>query len=102
MVAPTFSFKKSIKKYGLHKAVRILSVFLLQAEALVEAINTSTGVNQLLLAGIERVALGADFHTNVLLGRTSGKDIAAGAADGGLFVLGMDTFLHFVHLFRIM
>jgi hypothetical protein len=48
------------------------------------------------------VALGADFHTNVLLGRTSGKDIAAGAADGGLFVLGMDTFLHFVHLFRIM
>ena len=76
--------------------------FLLHAKTLVEAINTSTGVNQLLLAGIERVALGADFHTNVLLGRTGGKDIAAGAADGGLFVLGMDTFLHFVHLFRIM
>ena len=81
--------------------MRILSVFLLQAEALVEAINTSTSVNQLLLAGIERVALGADFHTNVLLGRTGSKDIAACAADGGLFVLGMDTFLHFVHLFRI-
>ena len=46
--------------------VRNLCV-LLQAEALVEAINTSTGVNQLLLAGIERVALGANFHTNVLL-----------------------------------
>jgi hypothetical protein len=75
--------------------------FLLQAKTLVEAINTSTGVNQLLLAGIERVALGADLNTNVLLGRTSGKDIAASAADGGLFVLGMDTFLHFVHLFRI-
>ena len=81
--------------------MRNFSVVLLQAEALVEAINTSTGVNQLLLAGIERVALGADFHTNVLLGGTSGKDIAAGAANGGLFVLGMDTFLHFVHLFRI-
>ena len=81
--------------------MRILSVFLLQAEALVEAINTSTGVNQLLLAGIERVALGADLNTNVLLGRTGSKDIAAGTADGGLFVLGMDTFLHFVHLFRI-
>ena len=75
--------------------------FLLQVEALVESINTSTGVNQLLLAGIERVALGADFDSDVLLGRTSGKDIAASAADGGLFVLGMDTFLHFVHLFRI-
>ena len=76
-------------------------LLLLQAKTLVEAINTSTGVNQLLLAGIERVALGADLNTNVLLGRTSGKDIAAGTADGGLFVLGMDTFLHFVHLFRI-
>ena len=65
---------------------------LLQAKPLVEPINTSTGVNQLLLAGIERVALGADLNTNVLLGRTSGKDIAARAADGGLFVLGMDTF----------
>ena len=74
---------------------------LLQAKTLVEAINTSTGVNQLLLAGIERVALGADLNTNVLLGRTGSKDIAAGTADGGLFVLGMDTFLHFVHLFRI-
>ena len=74
---------------------------LLQAETLVEAIDTSTGVNQLLLAGIERVALGADLNTNVLLGRTSGKSVATGAANRGLFVLGMDTFLHFVHLFLI-
>ena len=81
------------------EAVRILSVFLLQAEALVEAINTSTGVNQLLLAGIERVALGADLNTNVLLSGASRKDIATGTADRGLFVLGMDTFLHLVHLF---
>ena len=81
--------------------MRIFIGFLLQAETLVEAINTSTGDNQLLLAGIERVALGADFNTNVLLGGTSGKDIATCAADRGLFVLGMDTFLHFVHLFLI-
>ena len=80
--------------------VRFLRI-LLQAKTLVEAINTSTGVNQLLLAGIERVALGADLNANVLLGRTGSKDIAASAADGGLFVVGMDTFLHFVHLFRI-
>ena len=75
--------------------------FLLQAKSLVEPINTSTGVNQLLLAGIERVALGADFNTNVLLGGTGRKDVATGTADRGLFVLGMDTFLHFVHLFLI-
>ena len=89
------------KKIRTAKAVRKFSVFLLQAEALVEAINTSTGVNQLLLAGIERVALGADLNTNVLLGGASGKDVTAVATDRGLFVLGMDTFLHFVHLFRI-
>ena len=81
--------------------MRISSVFLLQAEALVEAINTSTGVNQLLLAGIERVALGADLNTDVLLGGTGRKDVTTGTANGSLFVIGMDTFLHFVHLFLI-
>ena len=94
------NFANNDKKSAPHSVVRIL-VVLLQAKTLVEAINTSTGVNQLLLAGIERVALGADLNTNVLLGGASGKDIATCTADGGLFVLGMDTFLHFVHLFLI-
>ena len=74
---------------------------LLQAETLVETINTSTGVNQLLLAGIERVALGADLDTDVLLGGTGGKDVATSTANRGLFVIGMDTFLHVVHLFLV-
>ena len=74
---------------------------LLQAKALVEPVNPSTSVNQLLLAGIEGVALGADFNTNVLLGGASRKDVATRAADRGLFILGVDTFLHFVHLFLI-
>ena len=81
------------------KSVRIF--FLLHAESLVETVNTSTGVNQLLLAGIERVALGANFNTDILLGRTGGKDVATGAADGGLLVVGMDAFLHVFHLFLI-
>ena len=85
-----------MKKARTNTLVR--TCFLLQAVFLVETVDTSTGVNKLLLAGIERVALGADLNTNVLLGRTSGKDIAARAADGGLFVLGMDTFLHEFHL----
>ena len=83
-----------------HVAVVRIS-FLLQAKTLVEAINTSTGVNQLLLAGIERVALGADLNTDLLLSGAGSKDVTTVAADGGLFVLGMDTFLHFVHLFHI-
>ena len=67
------------QKKSSPKTVRI--IFLLNAESLVETVNTSTGVNQLLLAGIERVALGANFHTDILLGRTGGKDVATGATD---------------------
>jgi len=74
---------------------------LLQAKSLVETVNTSTGVNQLLLAGIERVALRADFNADVLLGGTGRKDVATGAANGGLFVVRMDAFSHVVHLFLV-
>ena len=74
---------------------------LLQAETLVETVNTSTGVNQLLLAGIERVALGANFNLNVLLGRTGLNNLAARASDRSLFVLRMGSFLHCIHLFLV-
>ena len=90
--------KKKPHHVSVVRSVRIL----LQAKTLVEAINTSTGVNQLLLAGIERVALGADFNTNVLLSGAGRKDVATSTANRGLFVFGVDTFLHFVHLFLIM
>ena len=79
----------------------VRTVFLLQIESLVETVNTSTGVNQLLLAGIERVALGADFNLDVLLGGTGRKDVATSTTDGGLFVVRMDAFSHFVHLFLL-
>ena len=75
--------------------------FLLQTEALVETINASTGVNQLLLAGIERVALGANLNTDVLLGGAGGKSVTAGATNGGLLVVRMDAFFHLVHLFLL-
>ena len=54
---------------------------LLQAILLIEAINASAGVNQLLLAGIERVALGANFDLDVLFGGTSLNDLTASTAD---------------------
>ena len=81
-------------RYGLY--------FLLQVEALVETVNTSTGVNQLLLAGIERVALGANFNLDILLGGAGGKGVTAGATDGSLLVLRMDAFSHLIHLFLVM
>ena len=87
--------KKSVQRFAVRTS------FLLQTKSLVETINTSTGVNQLLLAGIERVALGADFNSDVLLGGTAGKNVATSTTNGSLFVVGMDTFLHIVHLFLI-
>ena len=66
----------------------------LQTVLLVELINAAAGVDELLLAGVEGMALGADFDGDVLLGGAGGDDFAAGAADGGLFVLGMDSGLH--------
>ena len=62
--------------------------------------DTAARVNELLLAGEERVALGADFNLQLLLGRAGGEGLAAYAADDCFAVLGMDAFLHDFHLFR--
>ena len=45
----------------------LIKPILLYAVLLVELIYTSAGVNELLLAGVERMALGADFNSDVLL-----------------------------------
>ena len=70
----------------------------LHAVALLEAIHASAGINQLLLAGVERMALGADLDRDVLLGRAGLDDLAAGAADRSALIVGMDALFHFVHL----
>ena len=71
---------------------------LLQTVFLVETVHAAACIHKLLLAGIERVALGANFNLNVLFGRTSLNNCTTRASDSSLFVLGMDTFLHEFHL----
>ena len=71
---------------------------LLTAEALVEALNTSAGVNQLLLTSVERMALGANFDVDLGLGGTSVDDITASAGNGAVNVVRMDTLFHSFHL----
>ena len=66
----------------------------LHTEALLEAIDAAAAIHQLLLAGEEGMALGADFNTQFLLGGTGLESFTAHAAHDGLFVLGMDLFLH--------
>ena len=71
---------------------------LLTAETLVEALNTSAGVDQLLLASVEGVALGANFDVDLGLGGTSLDHVAACAGDGAVNVIRMDTLFHSFHL----
>ena len=80
---------------------RAIQNLLVEAKLLVEAADTATGVHHLLLAGEEGVALGANLHADILLGGASLDHIPAGAGDGGVLVIGMNTLLHVVHLFLV-
>ena len=71
-----------------------LSRKLVETEALLETIDTSAGIHQLLLAGVEGMALRADIHSKFLLGRAGFKRLTAHAANDALAVVGMDLFLH--------
>ncbi len=62
-------------------------------ETLVETLNTSAGINQLLLAREERVALGTNFNLDVLFGGEHLDHVAAVAGDGGLLTYRMDVLL---------
>src|SRR6187397_815926 len=71
------------------------SLGLAGAVALVEALDTATGINQLLLAGVEGVALVAKLDVLLArLGGAGGERVAARALDGHFVVLGMDVGLH--------
>src|SRR5262249_26672027 len=59
-----------------------------------ELLNAPGGIDELHLAGEERVTDRADFDRNVLLGAARGELVAAATSDGRFFVLGMDVLLH--------
>ena len=63
-------------------------------EALLETVDTAARVNELLLAGVERMTLGADIHLHLFLGRAGLKSFTAYAANHALTILGMNIFLH--------
>ena len=67
---------------------------LLAAKAAIEAVHTSAGIDQLLLASVERMALGADFNVDLGLGGAGLDHVAARAGDGAVNVIGMDTLFH--------
>lgn len=67
----------------------------LLAIAFVKAVNASSGVNQLLLAGEKRMACRTNFHMQIaLFGRMRLKGLAAGAGHGYLVILGVNSWFH--------
>src|SRR5690606_23602056 len=65
------------------------------AVAALEPVDAAAGVHQLLLAGVEGVALAAQLDAQVALRRRAGDErVAARAHDAGLGVLGVDSSLH--------
>jgi hypothetical protein len=66
-----------------------------RAKPLLEAIYATTGIENLLLAGEEGVALRTDINVNVLTqGGTGLDDVATATGSGHVTVLGMDIIFH--------
>ena len=78
---------------AVYKTLMQLLASLIGVAAL-KALNTSAGVNQLLLASVERMALGANFDVDLGLGGTSVDDITTSAGNGAVNVVRMDTLFH--------
>jgi hypothetical protein len=65
------------------------------AEALLEAVYTAAGIDKLLFARKERMALGANFNTLFRFSGTCLERFTADATHCGLAVLRMNILFHF-------
>ena len=91
---------KTLRSASFDADLALLITQLLETVFLVELINTTAGIYEFLLAGIERVALGADLNGDVLLGGACLNDGTASTFYSGLLVVGMYSFLHFSLLYH--
>ena len=64
----------------------------------IELVNTSARLGSLLLASVERMALGTDLNVDILLRGACYKGIPAVAGHRCLIILWMDSFSHVFHL----
>ena len=94
MFCQLYSSKKGAKKLLFFKRSLNAGWELYKTEFLVEFIYTAAGVNELLLSGVERVALGANFNGDILLGGTCLINGTAGALDCCGLVVRMNSFSH--------
>jgi hypothetical protein len=74
----------------------LLVACLLHAITLAEFLDAASGVDDLLLAGIERMAGGTDFHVQLLFTQRGAgyEGVATRTGDGYFFVIGMNAGFH--------
>lgn len=64
-------------------------------QQLLEPINPASRIHQVLLAGVEGVAIRTDFHVNRFDGGADSEGLAAGTGDGGGWEIGwMSVLFH--------
>ena len=75
-------------------------VYQLKTISLFELIDTSTGINQLLLAREERMAVAANihFHNVAVLRRTRFESSSTSASYSYFVIFGMNIRFHYFHL----
>ena len=75
-------------------------VYQLKTISLFELIDTSTGINQLLLAREERMAIAANiyFKNVAFFGRTGLESSSTSASNGYFVIFRMDISFHYIHL----
>jgi hypothetical protein len=66
--------------------------------SLLEALHATRRVDELLLAGEERMALAADLEPELLLGGAGRERLAAGAVDEDFLVFGVNVLFHLLSL----
>ena len=69
---------------------------LFDAVLFVELINTAAGIDELLLAGVEGMALGAYLNGDVLAGGAGLDQSAAGTSDDGGLIVGVNSGFHII------
>lgn len=76
-----------------------LQLFLIHSP--LELVDTTTGIDQFLLACEERMAFRTDIDVKVCLDGSSFESFTAGTFDNGLAVLGMNSLFHIFHLSKV-
>lgn len=79
-------------------SVPVIAELLAAIVTLIKSVNTSAGINQLLLTRKERMALRTDFYSDILLSGAGRDFVSASASDNGFLICGVDTLLHYCHL----